>query len=393
MTLERCVRALLVKEPFYGLYLLGLDKRYDDSIKTACVCLSGINVSLLVNKEFWDNQTDEVQMGILKHEVGHLLYNHLFMGKSFKNHKRTNLAMDCEVNSDIPVLCKEPYVFPSRYNLPSNKGTKFYYENLPELDDDGSNNDDNNNAGNQSQSKDGLGGSGSNNQSQTVDDHSMWKDYENMSEAEKKLVENQIKSLAKNTAEQVKKMQGTIPGCFQELIDSLFVIKPEIFNWKSYFKRVIGNLITSELQLTRLRPSRRFPDSKGVKMKTKPHILVGVDTSGSVADEELLDFFSEIYHLWKSGVKVTVAQVDAKIQKIEEYKGKFIRDIQGRGGTVFTELYDYYNNNKKEYSTLVIFTDGYVGLDGLKSRNVVWVITPNGAHQKYPGLTVYMPKQ
>lgn len=388
------MRALLVKEPFYGLYLLGLDKRYDDSIQTACVCIKGINISLLVNKEFWEKQTDDVQMGILKHEVGHLLYNHLFIGEGFRDHNRANLAADCEVNSNIPVLCTEPYVYPSRYNLPNNKGTKYYYENLPRFDDENGSKNQKGTGSNKSKQQTSPNGNGdTKNQPQTVDDHSMWKDYDKMSEAEKKLVENQIKSIAKNTAEQIQKMQGKIPGCFQEFIDSLFVVKKEIFNWKSYFKRVIGNLITSELQLTRMRPSRRFPDSKGVKMKRKPHVLVGVDTSGSVCDSELLDFFSEIYHLWKSGVRVTIAQVDASIQKIEEYNGKFIRDIQGRGGTDFTDLYNYYNKNKKEYSTLVIFTDGYVGLTGLKSRNVVWVITPNGAEQDYPGLTVYMPKQ
>ena len=46
-----------------------------------------------------------------------------------------------------------------------------------------------------------------------------------------------------------------------------------------------------------MRPSRRFPDSRGIKFKRKPHVLVGVDTSGSVSNEELEDFFSEIYYL------------------------------------------------------------------------------------------------
>ena len=56
-----------------------------------------------------------------------------------------------------------------------------------------------------------------------------------------------------------------------------------------------------------MRPSRRFPDSRGVISKRKSSILVGIDTSGSINNEELLDFFSEIYHIWKSGVNVTIA--------------------------------------------------------------------------------------
>ena len=66
--------------------------------------------------------------------------------------------------------------------------------------------------------------------------------------------------------------------------------KPPVFNWKRYFRRLIGNSISSEIQSTRMRPSKRFPDAKGIRLKRKPNILVGVDTSGSVSMEELNDY-------------------------------------------------------------------------------------------------------
>ena len=119
--------------------------------------------------------------------------------------------------------------------------------------------------------------------------------------------------------------------------------------------------------------------------------IAEVDTSGSISDEELEDFFSEIYYLWKSGVKVTIAQMDTKIEHIEEYNGKFNNEIYGRGGTEFTDLINYYNERKKDFSTLVIFTDGYVSLNLPPFRNGVWVITKNGQHQDYPGTTIYIP--
>ena len=378
MDLDRAVKTLLIREPFYGLFLLNLNRYYGDKCDTACVCRNGINTELCVNKKFWDTLSDDEQLGILRHELGHILFKHITSSEYFGDHNKFNKAADCEVNSYIPILQKDPYCYPAHWNLENNKGTKFYYENLPDEPD---------------QSNDGSEGSNgdSSNSYDPNDSHASWKDFQDLSDTEKQLIENQIDYQAKNTAETCQKLIGSIPGELKEYIDSLFKIKPQVFNWKAYFRRVIGNLITSELYLTRMRPSRRFPDSRGVKFKRKPHVLVGVDTSGSISDEELEDFFSEIYYLWKSGVKVTIAQIDTKIEHIEEYNGKFNKEIYGRGGTEFTDLITYYNERKKDFSTLVIFTDGYVSLNLPPFRNGVWVITKNGQHQNYPGTTIYIP--
>lgn len=371
MDLDRAVKTLLIREPFYGLFLLNLNRYYGDKCDTACVCRNGINTELCVNKKFWDTLSDDEQLAVLHHELNHILFKHITSSEYFGDHDKFNKAADLETNSYIPVLQKDPYYYPARFNLENNKGTKFYYENLPDEPD---------------QSQDDSGNSYDPN-----DSHASWKDFQDLSDAEKELVNQQIDYQAKNTAEHVQKLIGSIPGELKEYLDSLFKIKPQVFNWKAYFRRVIGNLITSELYLTRMRPSRRFPDSRGVKFKRKPHVLVGVDTSGSVNDKELEDFFSEIYYLWKSGVKVTIAQVDTKIEHIEEYNGKFNKEIYGRGGTEFTSLINYYNERKKDFSTLVIFTDGYVSLNLPPFRNGVWVITKNGQHQNYPGTTIYIP--
>ena len=378
MDLDRAVKTLLIREPFYGLFLLNLNRYYGDKCDTACVCRNGINTELCINKKFWDTLSDDEQLAILRHELGHILFKHITSSEYFGDHDKFNIAADCEVNSYIPILQKDPYCYPARWNLENNKGTKFYYENLPDEPD---------------QPNDGSKGNNgdSSNSYDPNDSHASWKDFQDLSDTEKQLIENQIDYQAKNTAETCQKLIGSIPGELKEYLDSLFKIKPQVFNWKAYFRRVIGNLIISELYLTRMRPSRRFPDSRGVRFKRKPHVLVGVDTSGSVSNEELEDFFSEIYYLWKSGVKVTIAQMDTKIEHIEEYNGKFNKEIYGRGGTEFTDLINYYNERKKDFSTLVIFTDGYVSLNLPPFRNGVWVITKNGQHQDYPGTTIYIP--
>lgn len=223
--------------------------------------------------------------------------------------------------------------------------------------------------------------------------HEKWKDFEDLSDAEKELVEQQVDYVVKNTAEQVQKMRGTIPGELKEYIDSLFVQKPPVFNWRAYFRRLLGVAIDTTTKSTRKRPSKRFDDAPGLRHKHKHNILVGIDTSGSVSKKELLDFFSEINHVYKTGANVDIVECDAAIGRIYPYKGKFDGTITGRGGTSFQPVIDYYNKNNKKYSTLVFFTDGYAPIDFKVVKHMIWVITSNGCQQEYPGKAIYIPAE
>ena len=362
LTLTQAIKKLLIRDPFYGLFLMSIDKRFDDSIPTACVSRAGINVELLVNQKFWDSLTELEELAVLEHEVLHLCHHHLTMQESFPNKKHFNIASDAEINCYIENLPKD-CIKQEKYGLPPMCGTKWYYENIPEDKDD----------------------------DPTLDVHD-WKDFQDLSDAEKKLIENQIDHIAKQTAEQVQKLQGRIPAGFQDYIKNLFAQRPAVFNWKAYFRRVLGNSIKSYIKSTRYKPSHRFKGQPGTALKFKPKVLVAVDTSGSVSNEELQDFFTEINYLHKSGVSVDILEFDAKIQHKFEYKGKKTEiKIVGRGGTDATECFQHYKEHR-EYSTLVVFTDGYLNIDLPKCQNVIWVITSNGARQKYPGTTIYIPK-
>ena len=94
--------------------------------------------------------------------------------------------------------------------MENNKGTKFYYENLPDEPDPPQGNSGNNYDPN--------------------DSHESWKDFQDLSDTEKQLIENQIDYQAKNTAETCQKLIGSVPGELKEYLDSLFKIKPQIFN-------------------------------------------------------------------------------------------------------------------------------------------------------------------
>lgn len=388
MKIERAYKKMLIENPFYGLFLLGLSKVIDKSVETACVRRKGINCELVINPEYWESQDEVQQMNLLQHEVYHIVFQHMFLWDLFPNKEVLGLAADCEVNSYLSNL-DDSWVVPSLWNLPVKKGTKFYYEEilkqappsatavvLVRKVSEGS--QDNNDE-----------------MPQTKDDHTQWgKDFQECSDAEKQLIQNQINQQIKTAAEQTIKMRGTIPAEMQEIVDELFKPKPRIFDWKVYFRRMLGSIYDINIKKTRRKESIRFPDSAGIKHKKKVSILVAVDTSGSVNDDELSDFFSEITYIYKAGARITILECDARISANYEYTGKWTGKVHGRGGTDFQPVIDYYRKNMKDYAALVYFTDGECSIPNNVPRDTIWVITSAGDHNKeYPGRTLFIPSK
>lgn len=367
MKIEKAYKKMLIENPFYGLFLLGMSKVMDESIPTACVRKKGINCELAINPNFWESLDDVHQMSILQHEVYHIVFQHMFLYDLFPNKQLLNIAADCEVNSYIENV-GEGWLLPSMWSLGVKKGTKYYYEELSKLKQQPQNN--------------------------PIDSHDDWgKDFSECSDAEKQLIKNQINSQIKTAAEQTEKMRGTIPKEVEVIVAKILEVKPRIFNWKAYFRRMIGSIYDVDIKKTRRKESIRFKDSAGIKHKKKINLLVAIDTSGSVNNKELADFFSEITHIYKVGAKITILECDAIIHSIYEFTGKWEGKITGRGGTDFQPVIDYYRKNIKEYSSLIYFTDGECSLPINTPRDVIWVITSGGEHKSYPGKTLYIPRE
>ena len=231
------------------------------------------------------------------------------------------------------------------------------------------------------------------NELESFDDHSLWEEFDNQPDSVRQLMQNNIDSIIKSTAEQVEKMHGTIPGEFSEIVEKLRKKKPEVFNWKAYFRRLLGSIYDVNIRSTRRKESKRFSESAGIQHKKKVSILVAIDTSGSVSEKELQEFFSEIDYVYKAGARVTILQCDTRINAIEDYDGKNIPKIKGRGGTDFNPPVDYYVKHRKEYASLIYFTDGEAPLPTKNPQGMVWIISSCGYHQDYPGKAIYIPKE
>ena len=102
-------------------------------------------------------------------------------------------------------------------------------------------------------------------------------------------------------------------------------------------------------------------------------MLVGVDTSGSVSSEELVEFMNELYHMHKTGNQITVAQFDTELTSVEDFNPKKNWNIKGRGGTCFQPVTDHYNDPKNKYSAFICLTDGEAPNPDNCPQNALWV--------------------
>ena len=368
-SLSKISKDLMLREPYYGLFLIKLNKVWRNNLSTAGVSKNNINYQLAINPEFWDSLSDNHKLGLLKHELLHIAFNHLGIFFKFSDRKLANIAMDMEINQYIHNdYLPEGGINIDNYQdlkLDRKAGCRYYYDKLRDLKDQ----------------KDKTGTSGDDNMDKLLDDldnnnipdHSTWEEFENLSEAEQKLIEKQAQRLMAEAKEETLKKRGHIPGEIDGLIIIDEILKPK-FDWRGYIRRYTGISTKIFTKKLRRKDNKRYSDNPGLKIKMRQKMLLGIDTSGSVSDNELKEFMNEIYHLHKAGVDITIIQCDTKINNIEDYKGKFELKVSGRGGTSFDPVLEYYMQHK-EYTSLIYFTDGECNTSLKPNKDILWVLS------------------
>ena len=370
-SLSKVSKELLLKEPYYGFFLLQLNKIWDNKrVPTAGVSKQGINYQLAINEDFWESLSNEHRTGLLKHELLHIAFGHLSMYFKFSDRRLANVAMDMEINQYIDKSwLPEGGIDINNYsdlNLDVKAGCRYYYDKLRDLKD--------------KKEKNGTCGSPEmdklleNAENGNIDTHATWEEFSDLTEAEEKLLDKQIQRVLKEAQEQTVKKRGNVPGEIQGLIKIDEVIPPK-FDWRNYIRRFTGVSTKIFTKKIRRKENRRFSDNPGLKIKMRQHILLAIDTSGSVSDEELQEFMNEMHHIYKCGVDITIVQCDTEIKSIEQYKGKFELNVVGRGGTYFDPVLKYFNENIKKFTSLIYFTDGECSAYVKPKGNVLWVLS------------------
>jgi predicted metal-dependent peptidase len=383
-SLSKISKDLMLKEPYYGFFLIMLNKVWRKDLPTAGVSKQNINYQLAINEEFWTGLSDDHKMGLLKHELLHIAFGHLTSFSSFSNKKLANVAMDMEINQYIEdSWLPEGGIRIEDYEdlkLDKKAGCRYYYDQLLRLQDE---KDKNGTTGNDAMDKllDNVA-------SGDIPDHSTWEEFDDMTDAEKKLIEKQVQKILQDAKEQTVKKRGTVPGEIEGLIVVEEFTAPK-FDWKGYLRRFTGVSTKVFTKKIRRKENRRYEDNPGLKIKMRQHMLLAIDTSGSVSDTELAEFMNEIHHIYKVGVDITVVQCDTSIKSIEPYKGKNEINVFGRGGTEFDPVLDYYNANLKKYTSLVYFTDGECYTSVKPKGKVLWVLSErSGMNEDLPGQVI-----
>ena len=377
--LAKAGKTLILKEPFYGLFLIGLNKTFRKDIPTAGVSKNGIGVQLAVNPEFFDNLNELHRIGLLKHELLHISFGHLVMRDRFPNKKLFNIAADLEINQYIDdAYLPEGGITMEMFkdlNLDARAGTTYYYEKLDQANKDG-----------QCETLESLLNQMD---GDSPYDHTTWDEFDELTEADKKLIQKQVEHQLKETAEQTEKRRGNIPGELADLISRLRTIEPPSFDWKGYLRRFVGNSSVSYTKKLRRKYNKRYVENPGLKIKFKNNILVGVDTSGSVSNSELKEFMNELTHMHKTGHKITVAQCDTQINSVEEFNPRKDWEIKGRGGTSFQPVVDLFNKKKGVYTALIYLTDGEACTPDNCPKNTLWVHSSRcSINEELPGLKI-----
>ena len=182
---------------------------------------------------------------------------------------------------------------------------------------------------------------------------------------------------------------GSLPAGMIELIKKSTEGRIDYRNALRGFR---ASILSQKRRLTRMRPSRRFGfEQMGSRYDFNTHILVAIDTSGSVGSEELGRYFNIITTFFKYGIQqVDVLMFDAAVQgdvmRLDDAKKRKQEfKVVGRGGTNFQAPVDYLVEHP-EYDGMIIITDGYAPvptIPPLCKAKLLWIIDNEASFRQH----------
>ena len=427
---------LMLQETFFGHFFTSILKDVSEKTSSIATTISSNQmIKLIVNPEYWDNTlkvpgddaaTKALRYGAIKHQILHIVFKHALRFPDFGNKKLFGIASDLAANQYIKSdqLTEDAIRmedFPE-FKLNRGQGIDYYYKRLSEELEDiqqegsGSKKEEEDEEGkraedspeaepekeekedNLNQAQNCLKDLMENEDNEQLNQHKFWDEFAKLSSAEQKMIDAAINESIVNSVSRIKsKDYGKLPGGLQEYINLLVdSLKPNV-NWRRVLRIFTASSSRTRLKNTIRRPSKRYGTTPGIKIQSKQKILVAIDTSGSVNEDELREFFGELYHIWKQGAEIYVVECDTHIQNQYHYTGRPPELVSGRGGTDFNAPIEF-ANEKHLPDAIVYFTDGYAPAPAVISRKpILWMVTNQGIDEDswdfLPGRKVKMTKQ
>lgn len=370
---------------------------FNDKVKVAGVKFDIDHYVLAINPEDFDAMTLEQRLAVIKHEMLHILNNHV-MRKENRDDQKWGMATDCSVNQEInPAHLPEGAILPE--NLPVLEGEtahpKMASEQYYGIIDDSECDEQSECPQGQPQAGEGEGqggegeegegdgegqGQGSGN-GQGMDDHGMWDE----SQGDPDLMRDLTRTMIERSIASTQKSIGNIPQGIMDYL-AMFTRKAEV-SWKQVLRNIVGNKRTAARR-TIMRSDRRFPKRDDLRGKTKDrtfNLLVVSDVSGSVSDEAATSLWSEIRHVCDvTKTAVDLIQVDTRPCPPEKLtKTTSVINRKACGGTNLNPALDTAKEHNIDFQAIVVTTDGYLSESDVSAfakcgKRVIWLIEKNG---------------
>ena len=334
---------------------------FTDDIPTACT--NGRDV--MYNPNFIKTLDDRELNFVVLHEALHKVYQHMHLWKKLwkQSPMLTNMAADYVVNYSIHeadeqgVITKRPdsALFDLKYK---GMTTKQVFELLKK-------------------DFDSNGGGGKDGH----DSHD-WEGAEALSDEEVKETAKQIDQALRQGEIIRGKMQGNKNRSVNELLE------PKV-NWREQLRDFVNATCKNKDKTSWKRPHKRFighdiymPSMVGESIG---QIVVGIDTSGSIGQQELNEFLTEVVAICDdvSPSSIELLYWDTHVAGHEtynqgDYKGLFeSTKPAGGGGTHVGCVNQYIKDKRIQPEAIIILTDGYVENDfgGNWEYPTLWAIT------------------
>lgn len=203
---------------------------------------------------------------------------------------------------------------------------------------------------------------------------------------ENDMATEELNSLIKDYAARGEKSWGSLEG---HLKDQILASLNAKIDYRKVLKNFRASILSEKKHLTRFKPSRRFEfEYMGSKREFTTKLLLAIDTSGSISNQNLKNFYGVINKFFKYGIEsIDVLNFDCELQgePVNFKRRQTSFNISGRGGTDFQPVFDYAKDHP-EYDGVIILTDGYADHPQKKSgtkAKFVWVLPSEAEYNEH----------
>lgn len=384
------IKISIMRNPKFALWsgLMTVGKtKVVDSIFVPTACTNGKDE--MYGRDFIKRLDDKELSFVVLHETLHKAYRHLFTWRKLweENKQIANMACDYVINLQLVDMDKEQSVLA----MPMHEGkvvglvderfrgmnTKQVFDILKEEEPEG-----------------GYGGGGDG-----IDSHD-WEGAQELDEETKKALAKEIDQAIRQGIIAHEKIAGKGAGGMNRELEDL--VHPEV-DWKEVLKEFVRSTCNAKDASSWRRVNRRYlssdvymPSLIGEKVG---HLVIGIDTSGSIGGHELAEFLSEVKGIAEEvhPEKVDLMYWDCEVAGHEEYSSNDVSNIvsstqpKGGGGTDPTCVMEYMKEKGIKPDAIIMLTDGYVGNWGEEwNAPILWTIVRNSKTYAPVGKTIHI---